>query len=293
MKLQVVLIAFLQAIPVESLLEVSGYIGDNVSLPSGADPSWKLSKVEWSIFSNTTWIATFHRGKEITEHFYQYSGRLHLNSTSGDLTIHNLNINDAMEYRVSLISTEGDDHVTKIRLIARQRLQKPTVQTVVSWPVNGGCLVMLFCSSSNEGVDFSWEVKPPGASVLNSSDHGGGAVALAWIPSNPQAHMELTCTSSRNLDKASSVTTLECDDDVPPPVSPPQSLPQPLPQVTNRYALLFMGGVLGGLLAVILLYLIRVKIFRKPTPEIKGKVFLFWQKCHKTFLKIDHVSLYF
>ncbi|XP_068163915.1 uncharacterized protein si:cabz01074946.1 isoform X4 [Antennarius striatus] len=256
MKLQVVLIAFLQAIPVESLLEVSGYIGDNVSLPSGADPSWKLSKVEWSIFSNTTWIATFHRGKEITEHFYQYSGRLHLNSTS-------------------------------------ERLQKPTVQTVVSWPVNGGCLVMLFCSSSNEGVDFSWEVKPPGASVLNSSDHGGGAVALAWIPSNPQAHMELTCTSSRNLDKASSVTTLECDDDVPPPVSPPQSLPQPLPQVTNRYALLFMGGVLGGLLAVILLYLIRVKIFRKPTPEIKGKVFLFWQKCHKTFLKIDHVSLYF
>lgn len=74
---------------VRALREVSGYVGDTVILSSGADPSWSLSKVEWSVFSNNTWIATYHKGKQSIEWFYQYKGRLSL-STSGKRLIYHL-----------------------------------------------------------------------------------------------------------------------------------------------------------------------------------------------------------
>lgn len=77
---------------VESLKEVSGYLGDNVTLPSGADASWTLSKIEWSIFPNNTWIATYRDGKESIERFYRYKGRLSLNTTTGKRLIYDFRI---------------------------------------------------------------------------------------------------------------------------------------------------------------------------------------------------------
>lgn len=135
---------------VESLTEVSGYLGDNVTLLSGADPSWTLSTIEWSIFPNNTWIATYRNGKKNIDRIDRYKRRLSLNTSSGkrqihhlslkrnhyllsllavslqcfsfyslgDLMIHNLNAKDAMEYTVDLI-TNGQDSVKKINLIVR------------------------------------------------------------------------------------------------------------------------------------------------------------------------------
>lgn len=77
---------------VESLKEVSGYLGDNVTLPSGADASWTLFKIEWSIFPNNTWIATYRGGKESIERFYRYKGRLSLNTTTGKRLIDDFRI---------------------------------------------------------------------------------------------------------------------------------------------------------------------------------------------------------
>ncbi|XP_068611963.1 SLAM family member 5 isoform X2 [Brachionichthys hirsutus] len=277
MKLQIVLIALLRVVPVGSTGEVSAYVGDSVTLSSGADASWNLSRVDWSIFSNSTWIATLRKGKEITERFYLYRGRLRLNRTSGDLTIRDLNMDDAMEYHADVISTEGMDRVNKIRLLVRRHLRKPSIRTVISsWPDHGGCSVLLSCSSSDEGVALTWQVEPAGVPVLNASGHGGGgggAVALSWIPSGARDRVNVTCTSRRNLDEASSVAPLRCDDDDPPSVPPPLRPlppPPPSPQPINRYyAAFFMGGVLGGFLAVILVHIFRGKTLRKTPPETK------------------------
>lgn len=70
---------------VKSLHEVSGYIGGTVTLPSRANPSWTLSRIVWSIFMNTTWIATYRDGTTKVDRFYAYEGRLTLNSTSGKI----------------------------------------------------------------------------------------------------------------------------------------------------------------------------------------------------------------
>lgn len=75
---------------VRALREVSGYVGDKVTLSSGADPSWTLSKVEWSVLSNNTWIATYHKGEQSIDWFYRYKGRLNLSISSGKRLIYHL-----------------------------------------------------------------------------------------------------------------------------------------------------------------------------------------------------------
>lgn len=68
----------------KSTQDVFGYLGENITMPSGVDPSWNLIKIEWSILTNTTWIATYRKGISNTERFHQYTGRLSLNTTSGN-----------------------------------------------------------------------------------------------------------------------------------------------------------------------------------------------------------------
>ncbi|XP_030609396.1 uncharacterized protein LOC115797056 [Archocentrus centrarchus] len=100
--------------------EIFGYLEDTITLPSGADPSWNLIKTEWSVFTNNTWIATYRKGKTRTERVFQYKGRLSLNTVTGDLTIHNLTLDDAMEYTVDLLNSEGEDQVNMIKLVVKQ-----------------------------------------------------------------------------------------------------------------------------------------------------------------------------
>lgn len=132
---------------VKSLHEVSGCIGGNVTLPSGADPSWILSKIEWSIFTNTTWIATFSTKTTNVDRWNQYKGRLTLNQNSGknksyrcktlslffikifnvkvdfsgDLTIRDLRQEDAMNYTVELLNKDNENKVNKIRLKVKRK----------------------------------------------------------------------------------------------------------------------------------------------------------------------------
>lgn len=68
----------------KSTQDVFGYLGENITMPSGVNPSWNLTKIEWSILTNTTWIATYRNGISNTERFHQYTGRLSLNTTSGN-----------------------------------------------------------------------------------------------------------------------------------------------------------------------------------------------------------------
>ncbi|XP_030287751.1 CD48 antigen isoform X3 [Sparus aurata] len=251
MRLQLICITILQVAMVESLKEVSGYLGDNVTLPSGADTSWNLSKIEWSIFPNNTWIATYRKGKESIERFYRYKGRLTLNTTTGDLTIHNLNRKDAMDYSVDFDNVQGQNIVNKVKLTVTERLQKPTIETAISGLTNGGCWVMLQCSSTDQDVDFTWQVKPPNVTVLNTQDpNGSSAVQVAFL-NTTQSGVEFTCTSSRQKENISHSVSPKCSVSIKP--SPTPAALTPPPERCRSGVAVFGGVVLGCLLSAVVM----------------------------------------
>nr|AIK29211.1 putative immunoglobulin superfamily protein [Oplegnathus fasciatus] len=257
MRLQILLTLFLQVALVESLTEVSGYLGDNVTLLSGADPSWTLSTIEWSIFPNNTWIATYRNGKKNIDRIDRYKRRLSLNTSSGDLMIHNLNAKDAMEYTVDLI-TNGQDSVKKINLIVRERLQKPTIQTFNYASRNSGCWIELHCSSVDTDVDLSWHFKPPSVTAVNISGHGSNSTVLLVFLNTTQNLVEFTCTSSRKMENAENVVTPKCHDDMPQPQPPPQPQPEP---PRSRDGVVFFGGIIVG--SLLTAFIIGLYFFRK------------------------------
>ncbi|XP_029311098.1 uncharacterized protein LOC115023894 [Cottoperca gobio] len=162
MKLQILLILIFNVFTValvQSLSEVIGYIGENVTLTSRADPSWNLSSIDWLIFSNH-WIATYRSGKTNINWVDRYNERLTLNISSGDLTIHDLNTEDATLYTVEF-NTKSKNIVQKTELIVMKRLQEPTIHTVRYSRGKDGCWFQLHCSSTDKGVDLSWQGLSP------------------------------------------------------------------------------------------------------------------------------------
>ncbi|XP_068584320.1 CD48 antigen [Cebidichthys violaceus] len=264
MKRQVLLILFLQVAPVRSLREVSGYLGDNVTLLSGADPSWTLSSIKWSIFSNNTWIATYLIKRTNIDRVAQYKGRLGLNISTGDLMIYNLTPKDAMEYTVDLINNKEQSSENKATVIVKQRLQKPTILTFAS--ENGGCRRWLQCYSADEGVQLSWQGMPPSGTVYNLTNPDGNSAVLFAFLNATQNQVELTCTSCKNTEKASSVITSKCDGEKPEPQPPLH--PQQDPWFRERYGIMFMlGGIVGIIVTAVVTYAFAA-VRRKKNNEI-------------------------
>lgn len=83
---------------VESLTNVVAYIGETATLPSGADRSWKLSQIDWSIYRNITNIASYQRGVETVDLFDQFRGRLSLSLSSGRRPIRHLRTASGCEH---------------------------------------------------------------------------------------------------------------------------------------------------------------------------------------------------
>lgn len=98
---------------------VIGYINESVVLRSDADPSWTLKSIQWSIYRNTTYIATFVNNVIRVNRSQQFMGRLELNTTSGDLTIKNLKAGDSMEYKVGLGGQQGEQTSNRVQLNVR------------------------------------------------------------------------------------------------------------------------------------------------------------------------------
>ncbi|XP_034020994.1 uncharacterized protein si:cabz01074946.1 [Thalassophryne amazonica] len=261
MRLQALVVVLFQVGLSASVEIVSGYLGDSVTLPSGIDPSWSLATIEWSIFTNITLIATYRRGEVKTERFWRYKTRLGLNTSSGDLTIRNLSRDDAIKYTVNLINTEKDEFINNIKVSVSQRLQQPTVQKLFSLPEDGGCLMALRCSSPDEGVDISWQIRPAHTMVLNMTyPQGRASVLLASLSDTSESQVEFICTSSRSVDRASSALVETCHDK--PELSPgPEPTPdldyKPNPDHTRDR---FSTGFLVGLIVpgfLMLLYCLR------------------------------------
>ncbi|CAJ1086061.1 uncharacterized protein si:cabz01074946.1 isoform X2 [Xyrichtys novacula] len=194
-----------------------GYLGGNITLPSGADPTWKFSSVEWSIFSNTTLIATYHDGVENTEWLDRYKGRLSLNTTTGDLTINRLTEKDNMVFTVDFTNTENKDSSNRIHLTVKKRLQPPNIWIISKTPVEGGCWIVLDCSSSDKDVHFSWQTRSSSVDVFNKIDADGNSANLVVFLNTTHNGAEVTCISSSHMRNSSNVVALKCDDVKPPP----------------------------------------------------------------------------
>ncbi|XP_039896976.1 uncharacterized protein si:cabz01074946.1 isoform X2 [Simochromis diagramma] len=211
MRLPILFILFFKAVQgvqtaavAKSPPKILGYLGESITLPPGVDPSWSLTKIEWSIFENITWIATYQQRKINTERVPQYTGRLTLNTRSGDLTIHNLKENDATEYTVEFRNSEGEDKVNKIKLTAKQRLQQPSIQIVTSTSVESGCLMVVTCSSLDKGVNLSWSVEPVSVLTINKSHPSDSSAQLLAFVNTKENFANFTCISSRDTETVSS-----------------------------------------------------------------------------------------
>ncbi|KAK5858614.1 hypothetical protein PBY51_002741 [Eleginops maclovinus] len=206
MKLQILLALFLRETLGESHRTVIGYIGENVTLSSGANPKWTLSIIEWTIYTNNTWIATLNNGLLKVEWVDRYKGRLTLNSSSGDLMIHGLTSEDAMQYNVDLTNTEQQNIAYKVDLLLKQRLKKPTLERTLLSAAKEGCQWQLNCSSADKVDRFVWHAETPYMTFNN----GSYTVLLTFLNST-QSQVEFKCTSFRKSENASEVDTLECD----------------------------------------------------------------------------------
>ncbi|XP_057199401.1 uncharacterized protein si:cabz01074946.1 isoform X2 [Triplophysa rosa] len=120
----------------------TGYVGKSVVLKSGADQSWILTRVQWSIYHNTTYIASLQNGETLTERFWIHKGRLKLNNKTGDLTIKNLSMDDTMTYTVNMV-TSNNRKESKIHLKVQERLKKPNIHQVFNSFKDGHCHIFL------------------------------------------------------------------------------------------------------------------------------------------------------
>ncbi|XP_037116686.1 uncharacterized protein si:cabz01074946.1 isoform X2 [Syngnathus acus] len=186
-------------------LQKVAYEGDTVTLSSSGNSSQELLSITWSVFSNQTWIATFHSGKINTDRFFLFKGRLTLNASSGDLTIRNVTQADAVDYSVEIVDTKKRTMERVVTLMVKKHLRKPSISTLFSVNSDGGCWVGLHCLSLDLDGNLSWTLEPPLGIAYNKFDLDA-KVLLA----NVRNITLFTCTSSRNTEKASDSISVEC-----------------------------------------------------------------------------------
>lgn len=98
--------------PASRCKNLIGYIGESVVLKSGIDQSLNLSRIEWSIFDNSTYIATIRGTNKNVDRWPPFKGRLDLDTASGDLTIKDLRVSDSMKYTVSWKGKESSVYLS-------------------------------------------------------------------------------------------------------------------------------------------------------------------------------------
>ncbi|PWA19803.1 hypothetical protein CCH79_00015842, partial [Gambusia affinis] len=183
---------------------VVGYVGETIVLPAKPIKSWTLLRIDWSILHNVTWIATWDKGVIKTDHRPEYKGRLSLNITTADLTMRDLRLRDAMHYDVDILNTSLHNQVNRVYLEVKERLKKPTIQLYQNFTKSeNGCVLVLNCSSSDTGVNFSWEVEPP-CHHCSSNSSTDTSELIAFFLTTPDT-VNLTCIVKRELDSASSI----------------------------------------------------------------------------------------
>ncbi|XP_056588729.1 T-lymphocyte surface antigen Ly-9 [Triplophysa dalaica] len=172
----------------------TGYVGKSVVLKSGEDQSSILTRVQWFIYQNTTYIASLNNGATRTERFWRYKGRLELNNKTGDLTIKNLSMDDSMTYNVKVTISEIRKE-SKIHLKVQERLKKPNIHQVFNFFKDGQCHIFLRCDLSDENVQLSWTLWD-GFSGSYSSGNTNLTESFLWTSFSVNKYATFKCTAS-------------------------------------------------------------------------------------------------
>ncbi|KAF4111630.1 CD48 antigen [Onychostoma macrolepis] len=136
---------------------ITGYSGQSVILKSGADRSWNLTRVQWSIYKNTTYIAGLKDGDVVLYNFWRHQGRLGINNETGDLTIRNVTVNDSLTYNVALATSDGGRKQAKVHLTVQESLKTPDIQIQMLYSLNDShCYIALECTAFGQNVNLTW-----------------------------------------------------------------------------------------------------------------------------------------
>ncbi|XP_067308179.1 SLAM family member 5 isoform X2 [Pseudorasbora parva] len=173
----------------------TGYLNQSVILKSGADGSRNLTKVQWSIYPNTTFIAALKDGEVTIYKFWRYSGRLELNNRTGDLTIKNLTMTDGITYTVIWLSSNDTRERVDIHLTVQERLKEPKIQKTLDSLKDGQCHIALNCNAFNQNVNLSWTPDRE----FNGSYISGNAVdssLVIFMSFSGNRNVTVNCTAS-------------------------------------------------------------------------------------------------
>ncbi|XP_019713811.1 uncharacterized protein LOC109508340 isoform X7 [Hippocampus comes] len=156
--------------------------------------------------------------------------------SSGDLTIRNVSRRDAVDFSVELVDTEKRSVERVVTLVVRRHLQIPSIRTLFSVHLDGGCWVGLDCLSPDLDANLSWTLEPPLPTAYAMADPSGkGGVLLASLASRDTAHF--TCTSSRKPENVSDSIRVAC-----------VTATEPRPR--RRHSLFVLAGIVSGGLLV-------------------------------------------
>ncbi|XP_016360665.1 CD48 antigen-like isoform X1 [Sinocyclocheilus anshuiensis] len=194
----VVLLCIVCILQVSSSEEhIIGYSGQSVVLKSGADSSWNLTRVQWSIYKNTTYIASLKDGEVFIYKFWRHQGRLDLNNETGDLTIRNVTVDDSMTYNVALVTSDGTRKQDKVHLTVRESLKTPDIQKTLHSRNDSRCYVALECIASGQNVNLSWT--PDGefnGSYISGIPNSVDSSLVLFASFSGNRHVTFTCTAS-------------------------------------------------------------------------------------------------
>ncbi|XP_062305132.1 SLAM family member 9 isoform X2 [Osmerus eperlanus] len=226
--------------------QVSGFVGQPITLKPGCANTSTISTIEWSIFTNNTFIATFRNGKVRVDRIPQFQGRLKLNKDNGDLEIRDLKEGDSLLYTAEITSkTGGKQPRIEIQLSVKQRLEKPTITILFNKMENGSCVMALRCSSPFQGTNISWKSEPSLVNEAFFQKSVGNSTELFVL--FKQNASRLTCVTANDDSEEFKVVEMTCQGDK--PVFRP--IPYHKPCISDFViCLIFVFGVIvGGLFA--------------------------------------------
>ncbi|XP_050971631.1 T-lymphocyte surface antigen Ly-9 [Labeo rohita] len=192
---------------------ITGYRGDSVILTSGADRSWNLTRVQWSIYKNTTYIASLKDGEVTIYKFWRHQGRLDLNKETGDLTIKNLTMDDTMMYIMALVTSSGIRTQVKVHLSVQERLQIQVTQKLHSLNDNK-CHVVLECATHVQNVNFSW--MPDGefnGSYISGITKSVNSSSVLYASFSVNRIVTFNCTGSSGQQTVTNQVTVGCSEE--------------------------------------------------------------------------------
>lgn len=207
-------VVFIHQVRASEDVYISGYTGQSVVLKSGADSSWKLTRVQWSIYQNTTFIAGLKEGHVIIYQFWRHQGRLQLDNTTGDLTICNVTVDDSMIYNVALVTSDDTRKQLKVHLSIQEPLQKPVIKKTLLSLSDSQCHVGLECTAYNQSVSLSW--MPDGefnGSYISGIPNAVDSPLVLFASINGKVSVTFNCTASSDQQTVTKQITVQCSEE--------------------------------------------------------------------------------